>query len=123
MNRREFSIHTLGALGLSAGLPGLAVAQGGPVEGTHYVRLPQAAPVSAPAGKVEVVSADALVDGASGQPYYSIRVGLSPSDTGDTQVPLQPGMPVHVLVRTGERPLLVYLLRPLLTRFVDALHD
>ena len=55
MNRREFSIHTLGAVGLSAGLPGLALAQGGPVEGTHYVRLPQAAPVSAPAGKVEVV--------------------------------------------------------------------
>lgn len=55
MNRREFSIHTLGAVGLSACLPGLALAQGGPVEGTHYVRLPQAAPVSAPAGKVEVV--------------------------------------------------------------------
>src|SRR5690606_11782272 len=50
-----FSIHTLSAVGLSAGLPSLALAQGGPVEGTHYVRLSQAAPVSAPAGKVEVV--------------------------------------------------------------------
>lgn len=55
MNRREFSIHALGALGVSTGLPGLAFAQGGPVEGTHYVRLSQAAPVSAPAGKIEVV--------------------------------------------------------------------
>lgn len=55
MNRREFSLTTLGTLGLSAGLPSLALAQGTPVEGKQYVRLPQAAPVSAPAGKVEVV--------------------------------------------------------------------
>lgn len=55
MNRREFSLTTLGTLGLTAGLPGLALAQGTPVEGKQYVRLPQAAPVSAPAGKVEVV--------------------------------------------------------------------
>lgn len=55
MNRREFSLTTLGTLGLSAGLPGLALAQGTPVEGKQYVRLPQAAPVSAPTGKVEVV--------------------------------------------------------------------
>lgn len=57
MNRREFSIQTLGALGLGAGvgLPGLAMAQGGPIEGTNYVKLNQYAPVTAPAGKVEVV--------------------------------------------------------------------
>ena len=55
MNRREFSLTTLGTLGLSVGLPGLALAQDAPVEGKQYVRLPQAAPVSAPAGKVEVV--------------------------------------------------------------------
>jgi thiol:disulfide interchange protein DsbA len=57
MNRREFSIQTLGAVGLGlsiAGLPSLAWAQG-PVEGTHYVKLEQAAPTSAPAGKIEVV--------------------------------------------------------------------
>jgi thiol:disulfide interchange protein DsbA len=57
MNRRDFSIHTLGAmgLGLTAGLPQLVHAQGGPVEGTHYLKLSQAAPVAAPAGKIEVV--------------------------------------------------------------------
>ncbi|KGM40649.1 DSBA oxidoreductase [Aquabacterium sp. NJ1] len=59
MNRREFSIQTLGAVGLGMGanlLPGLALAQGGePVEGTHYVKLSQAAPTAAPAGKIEVV--------------------------------------------------------------------
>lgn len=59
MNRREFSIQTLGAVGLGMSanlLPSLALAQGGePVEGTHYVKLSQAAPTSAPAGKIEVV--------------------------------------------------------------------
>ncbi len=56
MNRREFSINTLGAIGLGmgAGLPGVALAQA-PVEGTHYVKLQQPAPTSAPAGKIEVV--------------------------------------------------------------------
>lgn len=57
MNRREFSIQTLGALGMgvtAAGLPSLALAQG-PVEGTHYVRLEQPAPTSAAPGKIEVV--------------------------------------------------------------------
>jgi thiol:disulfide interchange protein DsbA len=59
MNRREFSCQTLGAFGLGLGaaaLPGLSLAQGGgPIEGTHYVKLSQAAPTAAPAGKVEVV--------------------------------------------------------------------
>jgi thiol:disulfide interchange protein DsbA len=57
MNRREFSIQSLSALGLGlgAGLPSLAHAQGDPVEGTHYVKLQQPAPTSGPAGKLEVV--------------------------------------------------------------------
>ena len=53
MQRREFSTALGGAGALALGLP--AAAQGGPVEGTHYVRLGQPLPVTAPAGKVEVV--------------------------------------------------------------------
>ena len=53
MQRREFSTALVGAGALALGLP--AAAQGGPVEGTHYVRLGQPLPVIAPAGKVEVV--------------------------------------------------------------------
>lgn len=56
MKRRIFSASLLGASLGSAGL-GMALsaaAQGGPVEGTHYVRLSQ--PMAAPAdGKLEVV--------------------------------------------------------------------
>jgi thiol:disulfide interchange protein DsbA len=57
MNRRDFSAQLvglgLGTAALSAGLP--AQAQSGPVEGTHYVRLGTLVPVSAPAGKIEVI--------------------------------------------------------------------
>jgi protein dithiol oxidoreductase (disulfide-forming) len=53
MKRRDFQIRL--AAGLGAMWAGRAAAQGSPVEGTHYTRLTQPAPVSAPAGKVEVV--------------------------------------------------------------------
>ncbi|HEX5632495.1 MAG TPA: thiol:disulfide interchange protein DsbA/DsbL [Gemmatimonadales bacterium] len=55
MNRRDFSAQLLAAgAGLaSVGLPGLAHAQGAPVEGTHYVKLSQPLPVAP--GKIEVV--------------------------------------------------------------------
>jgi thiol:disulfide interchange protein DsbA len=54
MKRRDFSLQ-LAAAGLGTLWAGTAGAQGGPVEGTHFTRLAQPAPVSAPAGKIEVV--------------------------------------------------------------------
>jgi protein dithiol oxidoreductase (disulfide-forming) len=55
MKRREFS-QGLAAGGLLLAGGGLARAQGGPVEGTHYVKLSQPAPSNVAAGKkVEVV--------------------------------------------------------------------
>lgn len=57
MNRRNFSQSVAAwaaVLGGSAAVQG-AFAQGGPVEGVHYVKLSQPAPVSAPTGKIEVV--------------------------------------------------------------------
>ena len=55
LTRRDFSSRLLGA-GVAAALPasGLSQAQGGPVEGVHYIRLSQ--PVqTAVAGKIEVI--------------------------------------------------------------------
>jgi thiol:disulfide interchange protein DsbA len=54
MKRRDFSLQLL-ATGLGAACAGAAHAQGAPVEGTHYTKLGQPAPVSVPAGKIEVV--------------------------------------------------------------------
>ncbi len=57
MKRRDFSAQLiglgLGTAGFATTLP--ALAQGGPVEGKHYVRLSTPAPVNAPAGKIEVI--------------------------------------------------------------------
>lgn len=52
MKRREFNT-LVGLTALSAALPNLALAQGGPVEGRHYQRLNQALPT--PPGKIEVL--------------------------------------------------------------------
>lgn len=53
LNRRTFSLQ-LATLAAAAGTAPAALAQGGPVLGTHYTRLAQPGPVAAPAGKVEV---------------------------------------------------------------------
>jgi protein dithiol oxidoreductase (disulfide-forming) len=55
MKRRDFSMQIAAAVGLGSVWTGAAQAQGGPVEGTHYTKLSQPAPVAAPAGKIEVV--------------------------------------------------------------------
>ena len=57
IKRREFSAGLLGA-GLASTAMCTATsarAQGGPVEGTHYVRLSQPVPTVAEAGKIEVI--------------------------------------------------------------------
>jgi thiol:disulfide interchange protein DsbA len=53
MNRRRFNLSLAGACS-AACLPGLARAQGAPVEGKDYARLAQPVPMAA-SGKVEVV--------------------------------------------------------------------
>lgn len=75
-------------------------------------------------GTVKVVSADVLTDPRTGMPYYAMRVAV-PGDQarGLGGQPLQPGMQGTVMVMTGERSLLVYLARPLLRRFSEALSE
>jgi protease secretion system membrane fusion protein len=74
------------------------------------------------AGIVAVVSADALTDAKSGQPYYAMRISV-PAQARLGDVPLLPGMQATAMVKTGERSLLVYLARPLLRRFTPALAE
>lgn len=52
MNRRDFSSR-LALTGLVGSLPGLALAQGGPVEGRHYRKLNP--PIAVAAGKIDVI--------------------------------------------------------------------
>lgn len=75
-------------------------------------------------GTVAVVSADALIDERSGTQYYAMRVAVPAAELDKLGgLALQPGMQGTVMVKTGERSLLVYLARPLLRRFDTALTE
>lgn len=75
-------------------------------------------------GTVAVVSADALLDERSGAQYYAMRVTVPAAELEKLGgLALQPGMQGTVMVKTGERSLLVYLARPLLRRFDTALTE
>lgn len=75
-------------------------------------------------GNVAVVSADALTDPRSGETYYTMRVTVPGAEVRKLgELKLQPGMQSTVMVKTGERTLMDYLLRPILRRFVTAMRE
>ena len=64
-------------------------------------------------GIVTHVSADRFVDEKSGQPYYMVKAKVAPEGLrmiADLQI--RPGMPVDLFVKTGERTMLNYLVKP-----------
>lgn len=64
-------------------------------------------------GKLISLSADAMVDQTTGMPFYGARVEVTPeglTNLGDLD--LLPGMPADVLITTGSRTLLQYILKP-----------
>lgn len=69
-------------------------------------------------GRLLSVSADRLLDESQGQkvPYYLARVEISGEGTQaltNAKLALLPGMPAEVLINTGERTMLQYLMGPL----------
>lgn len=64
-------------------------------------------------GEVALISADRFTDEATKIPYYHCRIQITPEgirQLGNRN--LQPGMPVQVVIKTGERTLMNYLLKP-----------
>lgn len=85
-----------------------------------FVNLPQLVVQ----GKVVTISAASLIDPNTRLAYYLARVEVTPE--GIKRLAgreLQPGMPADVVVKTGERTLLNYLMRPLLKRFSESLKE
>lgn len=75
-------------------------------------------------GKVVSVSGDLLTEQQSNVPYYLARVTLTPQGQKELgKRVLQPGMPVEVVFRTGERSLLTYLLHPLVKRMAASMKE
>ncbi|VVQ03207.1 Type I secretion system membrane fusion protein PrsE [Pseudomonas fluorescens] len=68
-------------------------------------------------GRVMTISADRLLDEESKEPFYLAQVEVTPdgmSLLGTNHI--RPGMPASVTIKTGERNMLSYLLKPMLER-------
>ena len=76
-------------------------------------------------GKVVSVSGDLLSDPQNPQiSYYLARVGVTPEGVktlGARQ--MQPGMPAEIIIKTGERSMLTYLLHPLTKRLAASMKE
>ena len=65
-------------------------------------------------GEVVSVSADRLIDEQTGEAYYTARVRIDQASLARAEnVTLSPGMPAQVMIRTGERTALDYILSPI----------
>ena len=74
-------------------------------------------------GTVLRISADRLTDERTGTPYYEARIVLDPEQPELASLELQPGMPAEVMIITGERTALDYLLKPIVASFQRSLRE
>lgn len=76
-------------------------------------------------GRVVQISADAFSDSATGASFYRAQILLAEGEV--SRLPqgttLIPGMPVQALMRTGDRTVLDYLVKPLADYFSTALRE
>ena len=74
--------------------------------------------------QVVSVSRDALTDPQTGAGFYLARIQVTPQGMktlGTHQ--MQPGMPAEVVIKTGERSMLTYLLNPLTKRLAASMKE
>ena len=77
-------------------------------------------------GKVVQVSADRLTDPRTGSPFYSARIQITEKGEAalrENKLTPQAGMQSDVVVITGERTVLQYLMRPLLSRLNSGMKE
>ncbi|CAH0137769.1 Type I secretion system membrane fusion protein PrsE [Massilia sp. Bi118] len=70
-------------------------------------------------GQVEQIAADRSIDERTGAPYYKVRVRVTPKGQkmiAEHKLDVRPGMPVELFVKTGERTMMNYLLKPVFDR-------
>ncbi|KKM03311.1 hypothetical protein LCGC14_1775680, partial [marine sediment metagenome] len=75
-------------------------------------------------GEVTQVSADRLIDDTTGLPYYQLIAKVSPEALAMMpNLTVRPGMPVEMFVKTGERTMMNYLLKPIIDRLHLAMSE
>ena len=75
-------------------------------------------------GVVRQISADVTIDTRLGTSYYTVRVALAQKEVDRLgPVELLPGMPVEVFIKTGDRTVWSYLMKPLTDQFGRAFRE
>jgi protease secretion system membrane fusion protein len=75
-------------------------------------------------GRVLTISADRLIDETNKQPYYLAEIEVTAEGMdklGSNRI--RPGMPATVTIKTGERNLMSYLMKPMLDRIDGAFKE
>ena len=69
-------------------------------------------------GKISNLSRDRLIDEATRQPYFLAQIAINEIDVPqDLVLRLRAGMPAEVIIPTGERTVLEYMVQPLQQAF------
>lgn len=75
-------------------------------------------------GKVLTVSADVLTDPKDGHPFYKAQIQVTPEGMDKLREhKIKAGMPAEVFIRTGERTMLNYIVKPLRDRLRSSLTE
>ncbi|MFK0689091.1 HlyD family type I secretion periplasmic adaptor subunit [Mesorhizobium sp. IMUNJ 23033] len=75
-------------------------------------------------GVVSMIAADVTHDQHTNETYYVVRIAPDPKDLKKLgPVSLIPGMPVEAFIRTGDRKVISYLMKPLTDQMMRAFRD
>ena len=75
-------------------------------------------------GKVTHVAADIGIDKRTGASYYVVRISIEADQLSRLgEVKLVPGMPVDAMIKTADRKVISYLMKPLQDQLVRAFRE
>jgi HlyD family secretion protein len=75
-------------------------------------------------GTLDRISADISIEPKTGQSYYTVRIALSAAEIARLgSVKIVPGMPVESMIKTGDRKVISYLVKPLHDQIARAFRE
>ncbi len=75
-------------------------------------------------GKVQTISADSVYDEVKQTSFFRTQISISKAELSKIGgLQLVPGMPAEILIKTGERQVISYLMKPLLDSFARTFRD
>ncbi|CAN7731959.1 HlyD family type I secretion periplasmic adaptor subunit [Phyllobacterium sp. LjRoot231] len=75
-------------------------------------------------GTVQQISADVTTDTRTGQSHYTVRVAVPPEEVARLgAIKLVPGMPVETFIKTGDRSVASYFIKPMMDQAMRAFRE